>query len=74
MIPQISEIAKEHKGNHPRFMLDKYPNVWLILKLYKKPGSPKTKTERNRGKEKQRAERKMDGVERKTEERYEGKK
>lgn len=34
------------KGNHPRFTLDKYPNVWLILKLYKIPGSPKVGTEK----------------------------
>lgn len=26
--------------------MDKYPNVWLILKLYKIPGSPKVGTEK----------------------------
>lgn len=46
LVLEISEIKNEHEGNHPRFTLDKNPKVWLILKLYKIPGSPTVRSER----------------------------
>lgn len=34
LVLEISETPSEHKGNHPKSTLDKYLNVWLILKLF----------------------------------------
>lgn len=40
LAPEISEIENGYRGNHS-LTLDKYPNIWLTLKLYKIPGAPK---------------------------------
>lgn len=49
---EISKIKNKHKGNHSRFTLDKNPNVWLTVKLYKISGSPKARIERTHRKSK----------------------
>lgn len=57
------------------FALDKYPNVWIILKLYKILGSSKVKTRRTHRKSENKEVRdRWIGAERKTQKRYEWKK